>query len=288
MEEDRTPDLRIANATLSQLSYHPSESRGFYRKRRGGGYDRPMQISPPFGYTEVVPFLKNHKVRLLAQGEVPQFAQRGNAIPISLSEFQTVAREYPIVFTADPNAQSFAPVAVLGLAAGENLFYDNGSWVSAVYIPAYARRYPFCMAKVNVNSVEQKNRLICIEKAHIDESGEPMFDGQGQPHAKWRDLERLLGEYEADLERSREMCAILGDYGMFEPFTMQASLRGQEAKPLQVSGMYRVAEKNLENLNSAQLKNLMRKGILARIYLHLISLENFARLLERKAARQSS
>jgi hypothetical protein len=30
----------------------------------------------------------------------------------------------------------------------------------------------------------------------------------------------------------------------------------------------------------------MRKGFLARIYLHLISLENFARLLERKAATQ--
>ena len=30
----------------------------------------------------------------------------------------------------------------------------------------------------------------------------------------------------------------------------------------------------------------MRKGIVARIYAHLISLENFARLLERKAARR--
>lgn len=26
-EEDRTPDLRIANATLSQLSYRPNEAR---------------------------------------------------------------------------------------------------------------------------------------------------------------------------------------------------------------------------------------------------------------------
>src|SRR5438093_4836883 len=56
-----------------------------------------MQITPPFGYREVVPFLKTQKVRLLGQGEVPAFVQRGNAVPISHTEFQLVGREYPIV-----------------------------------------------------------------------------------------------------------------------------------------------------------------------------------------------
>jgi SapC len=56
----------------------------------------------------------------------------------------------------------------------------------------------------------------------------------------------------------------------------------------QLTGMHRVAEKNLEHLNAAQLHNLLRKGYLARIYLHLISLENFARLLDRKATRQAA
>ena len=153
-------------------------------------------------------------------------------------------------------------------------------------MPAYARRYPFCMAKVNVNRVEQKDRLICVEKTYIDESGEHMFDPEGQPNAKWKDLERLLGEYEADLERSREMCSILADYGLFEPFTMQANFRAEVERPMQVTGMQRVIEKNLENLNAAQIKNLMRKGILPRIYIHLLSLENFGRLLDRKAARK--
>ena len=55
---------------------------------------------------------------------------------------------------------------------------------------------------------------------------------------------------------------------------------------MQVTGMQRVIEKNLENLNAAQIKNLMRKGILPRIYIHLLSLENFGRLLDRKAARK--
>ena len=39
------------------------------------------------------------------------------------------------------------------------------------------------------------------------------------------------------------------------------------------------------HLNAAQIKNLMRKGILPRIYIHLLSLENFGRLLERKAGK---
>jgi hypothetical protein len=245
-----------------------------------------MQISPPFGYQEVVPFLKTQKVRLLDRGEAPEFAQSGNAIPISMTEFQPVARDYPIVFTAD-GSQSYIPVAVLGLVARENLFLADGRWAAGSYIPAYARRYPFCMAKVTVNKVEQKDRLICVEKKFIDDQGVQMFDDQGQPNSRWKDLEKLLGEYEADLERSREMCAILADYGLFEPFAMQANLKGEEKKPMQITGMFRVAEKNLENLNAAQLKNLVRKGILARVYIHLMSLENFGRLLDRKAARKS-
>jgi hypothetical protein len=158
--------------------------------------------------------------------------------------------------------------------------------VGGVYIPAYARRYPFCMAKVNVNQVAQREHLICVEKTYIDENGEQMFDEQQQPTAKWNDLQRLLGEYEQDLELSREMCAILADYGLFESFTVQASFRDEAEKPLQMAGMFRVIEKNLENLNAAQLKNLIRKGILPRIYVHLMSLENFGRLLDRKAQRQ--
>jgi hypothetical protein len=246
-----------------------------------------MQIAPPFGYKEVVPFLKTQRVRLLAAGEVPEFVQRGNAVPISHTEFQPIARHYPIVFTTGDNGKTFAAVAVLGITQGENLFYADNRWAAGAYVPAYARRYPFCMARVNLNKVEQKDRLICVEKGSLDEGGEALFDAAGQPSEKWKGMERLLAEYEADLERMREMCALVSDYGLLEPFSMQATLRKEKGGgSMQMTGMHRVAEKNLENLNAAQLKNLMRKGYLARIYLHLLSLENFGRLLDRKGSRQ--
>ena len=247
-----------------------------------------MLISPPFGYKEIVPFLKTHKVRLPAQGEMPPFAQQGNVMPITHAEFQPAARDYPLIFTADDKGKTYSPVAVLGLGAGENLFYANGHWAPGAYIPAYARRYPFCMAKIAVNRVEQKKRLICVEKSFIDEGGTALFDDKGEPSARWRELEKLLGEYEADIDRMREMSDILADYGLLEPFSMQATFKVKDLPPVQLTGMHRVVEKRLEGLNAAQLKNLVRKGIFARIYLHLISLENFGRLIDRKAARKQA
>jgi hypothetical protein len=245
-----------------------------------------MQIAPPFGYKEVVPFLKTHKVRLPQTGEVPAFARQTNAVPLSYTEFQLAAREYPIVFASGDQGKTAASVAVLGIGAAENLFLREGAWERGVYVPAYVRRYPFCMARVQAEQAQNANRLICVEKDSIDDQkGEAAFDADGKPTARWTDLERLLSEYEADLERTREMCSILMDYGLLEAFTMQANLaENKGGGAMHLTGMQRVSEKKLENLNAAQLKNLVRKGVLARIYLHLLSLENFSRLLERKAA----
>ncbi len=244
-----------------------------------------MQIAPPFGYTRVVPVLKTHKVRLLGAGETPEFARTTNAVPISYTEFQLAGREYPIVFTSGDAGKTFAAVAVLGISAGENLFIAQGRWAGGVYVPAYLRRYPFCMAKVTVEKVEQKNRLICVEQGFVDDKAGEAFFKDGKPSAKWGEIEKLLSEYEADLERSKEMCAILADYGLLEPFTMQATLsKAKGGGAMHLTGMHRVSEKALENLNAAQLKNLLRKGVMARLYVHLLSLENFARLLERKGA----
>ena len=243
-----------------------------------------MQINPPFGYAEIVPLLKTHRVRLPRRGEVPDFARKLNAIPVSFSEFAAAARDYPIVFTSGDNGKSFAPVAVLGMAAGENLFARADGWAPGTYLPAYLRRYPFCMAKVKLNDVEQQNRMICVEKKAVDAEGaEAVFDEKGEPTAQWRDMQRLLAEYEADLERGRELCAVLAEYALFEPITLQATLN--QGGKLQLSGMHRVDEKKIEHLEVGQLRNLAHKGMLGRIYAHLLSLENFSRLLERRAAR---
>ena len=243
-----------------------------------------MDIKPPFGYKDIVPMNRDQKVRLLKASEVPEFARALNSIPISYTEFALVAREYPIIFSSVSDRE-FAPVAVLGIAANENLYNNDGTWAGNVYIPAYVRRFPFCMTRVTLDKVEQQNRLICVEKSHVDNAaGEAMFDAKGLPSEKWKEIERMLTEYEVDLERSREMCGILADYALLEPFTVQAKLN-KGGDPMNLTGMHRIAEAKIEHLNASQLKNLVKKGILSRVYAHLLSLDNFTRLLDRKAAK---
>lgn len=239
-----------------------------------------MQINPPFGFQEIVPLHKSHGVRLPAPGTLPSFVQTTNAMPISYAEFAPASHDYPIVFVSTDQGKTFAAVAVIGLANGENLFVSGGQWVEGVYVPAYVRRYPFCMARVTLDNQEQANRLICIEKAFVGDDGEKLFDDKGEPTERWKGIEQLLREYEADLERTREMCAILADYALFEPFTMQATPTG--GSPMNLSGMFRVQESKLEHLNAAQHKNLFKKGMVGRIYAHLLSLGNFGRLLNRR------
>jgi hypothetical protein len=240
-----------------------------------------MQINPPFGYNEIVPLYKNSRVRLPAAGTLPPFCLQSNAIPLSYSEFGVACRDYPLAFTSSDGGRTFAAIAVLGMAGNENLFLLDGKWDPSAYLPAYVRRYPFCMARVTLDSIEQADRLICVEKTFLADDGERMFDDAGGPLERWRPIDKLLNEYEADLERSQEMCAILADYTLLEPFTLQAVLN--EGGAMNLGGMYRVEEKKLEFLNAAQNRNLIKKGIMGRIYAHLLSLDNFARLLTRKS-----
>jgi len=240
-----------------------------------------MQITPPFGYSEIVPLQKDRKVRLPAPGALPEFCSKANAVPISYSEFAVASRDYPIAFVSNDAERSFSPVAVLGVSGGENLFLRDARWDASVYLPAYLRRYPFCMARVRLNSVEQADRVICVEKTFLSDEGDRMFDDRGAPLPSWVPIEKLLREYETDIERSQEMCAILSDYGLLEPFVLQASSKGGA---MSFGGMHRVDEKKLEFLNAAQHKALIRKGVMGRIYAHLMSLDNFGRLIARREA----
>jgi hypothetical protein len=242
-----------------------------------------MDIRPPYGYQEIVPLTKQHRVVLPEPRKLPTVFRNISALPLSYTEFGAACRDYPIAFISGGQDGRYVAMAVLGLEKEQNLFVtEDGAWDIGVYLPAYVRRYPFCMTRVSVDGKEQPERIACVEKRAINEKGETLHDASGNPTPLWEERKKLLFDYENDLVRSDEMTRTIADLGLLETFTMQAV--PNQGQPISMTGMHRVAEQKLGTLAPEKLKELTQNGVLARIYAHLISLTNFGRLLDRRVA----
>jgi hypothetical protein len=162
----------------------------------------------------------------------------------------------------------------------------RGDWDPETYVPAFVRRYPFCVSKVYVDGVPRGERIVCVAKAHIKPNGTPLFDDLGAPTAHWAPVEQLLAEYESDLDLTAQMCATFAKLGLFSPFQFQVI---EAASPsLTLEGMYRIDEAKLLALKPLSMKALVTRGLMGRIDAHFHSLDNFARLYQRALAAQES
>ncbi|MPV68643.1 SapC family protein [Burkholderia sp. BE17] len=250
-----------------------------------------LNIQPPFGYRALKPFNRLDYVRLLDAGEVPAFTHESPIVPLSYSEIAVAAWHYPIIFIEDAIAGTHAVAALVGL--GHNLFSrdtgtDAARWTDGAYVPAYLRRYPFCMATITVDDKREPDLMVCVETSRID--SEPfdgairLFDEQGEPTDRWPAIETFLKEYEGDLEASRAFTRRLAELDLLEPFT--ANIVRADGTQHNVTGMVRVSEEKLATLDADSLAALHREGLLGRIYIHLFSLQRFHQLLERESREQ--
>ena len=100
-----------------------------------------------------------------------------HAIPVTVDEFGLAQRHYPLVFSIGDQP---IPIALMGLNENVNVFLDaDGRPIdTAVYIPAYIRRYPFTLARLRPESDELSLCFDPTSGAVGDfEEGEALFDG---------------------------------------------------------------------------------------------------------------
>ncbi len=240
------------------------------------------KITPPVGYKSVTPLQKTQRVVLPKETSLPEFARSAHALPVSLSEVVPASRDYPIVFVNSDSDGGFVLMAVLGLQTGQNLFLmDDGLWDRRVYLPAYVRRYPFCMAKITRDGELQKDRVVCVEDSAVQEKGDPLFDDGGGALPAWQQIESFVVEFERDLVRAEEFCSLLTSFDLLEPVSVTAEL--SSGFKLQLEGIHRVSRERLNSLPEASLRSLLEGDLMESIYAHLLSLANFKRMLSRRS-----
>jgi hypothetical protein len=221
-----------------------------------------------------------------------------NAIPrlapftsfmVSVSEFADAALSFPILFVrAAPDAlgkDTVAPVAVFGMKPGENLFVTADDKWDAGYVPAMLRAYPFTMARI-----EGSDRWAIVFdntwEGMSRTEGVPLFNEQGEATELLNGIHKFVQDLETDLERTRQACAALLEMKLLKPMRFDATLASGES--LSVDGFMTVDEEALAKLPDAQIAQMYRNGLLGLLQIHMLSLNNMRRLLDRRLAQRNT
>lgn len=205
-----------------------------------------------------------------------------NSVFLAAVEFGDACKEYPIVFVraGAPDAagkQPVAPLAVLGLKPASNLYVEGDKWTGN-YVPAYVRRYPFAMARMDDSG---NNLAVCFDSqwsGFNETTGEALFK-DGEPTEFLLNAKAFLENFEQETERTRLICNLLVEMDLLQDMRFEAALPNGEK--LDVEGFLALDEKKYSELPDDKVLQLHRNGLIAMLEMHRLSLTNMNRLAAR-------
>ncbi len=225
---------------------------------------------------------KHRRMRVKASDSFG-FARHANSLFVAGMEFNEACKEYAIVFTR-LQGRKVAPVVVLGLRNRENLFVDDQERWTAAYVPAFVRRYPFVLA-----DLPGEQMGVCIDEAFAgfnEADGEPLFDDKGGNTQFLQNALDFLSRYQLEYQRTELFCQHIEELGLLSEMSAKADL--VDGRSFTVQGLLIVDEAKLAQLPDDKVLALFRSGEMHLLSMHLLSLSNMRRLVDRVSQRQAA
>ncbi|OSZ64498.1 multidrug transporter [Sphingomonas sp. IBVSS1] len=212
------------------------------------------------------------------------FTRGTHAIPVTVDEFPLVQRHYPIVFGVGDNP---APLALVGLQEGENLFLGaDDQWEATAYVPAFVRRFPFMLARLTPESQELS---LCFDDSSgivVENDGTPLFEGT-EPSETTKAILQFCEQFEQAVMRTRGFMEELTKLDLLMDGEVSIQRDGL-AQPAVYRGFRMVDEQKLQNLRGDQARKMVQSGMMGLVYAHLFSLSLISPLFERQFAAASA
>ncbi|MGQ0532730.1 MAG: SapC family protein [Caulobacteraceae bacterium] len=246
-------------------------------------------------YNQLEP-LSYEKHRSLGVSQVANpfsFLADTHLVPLTVDEFGLAAVCYPIIF----DAQTKTPLAVMGLRPGMNVFLGaDGSLDPEVYLPAFARRYPFLPVLAGGSTPQpgpEDKVLVCIDRSAkmLSSTPElPFFEGD-KPSRYTQEAIQFCKEFDMLGRRTQEFVKLMDQHGLFEltPLALpRAKSDGTPDEPTKLGEYLRISEAKLNKLPKDTYLELRDKGVSAVMHAHLLSLGLWPKILSRAARIQAS
>ena len=238
--------------------------------------------SLPLFYSNLQPLSSSMhgKYRHRTSEKAPYFAT-AHAIPLTTDEFVHAQRHMPIVFSTGETA---VPLALMGLHEGVNVFVDEeGKPNAPFYVPAYVRRYPYLLARLQPDAQELS---LCFDPSSElvgdFKDGELLFEGD-KPTERLNSILKFCEEFEVAGQRTSAFVKELQEMDLL--MDGEVSIQPSDApQPFIYRGFRIVDEQKFRDLNGDQLRKINQNGILPLIVAHLFSLSLIRDLFGRQMA----
>jgi hypothetical protein len=211
------------------------------------------------------------------------FARGTNSVPINAIEFPLIQRTYPIVFSGEATP---VPLAVMGLRNSENLFIDEkGVWAPNAYVPAYVRRYPF----IFMEGPGGLQFILCIDEDSgfmTEGEGNILFEPDGKASALVQNALNFCSAFQGNHVQTREFGEALKKHNLLVENQANATIAGVEKVSL--GGFKIIDEQRFNALPNEVFLEWRAKGWLHLVYSHLMSMANWAGLVDQAARRKKA
>jgi len=231
----------------------------------------PQSANLPLFYKDLMPLnSRDHGEWKSKTTETASWMVGQHAIPLTAEEFVHASRNYPIVFSVADNP---VPLALMGLNEGVNTFFDDdGKLINPAYVPAYARRYPFMLAKLNANTEELS---LCFDPTSDllgdFAEGAALFEN-GEPSESCKATLEFCRNFEEAGFRTQAFVDELVKNDLLMDGEVSIQQQGN-AQPFVYRGFKMVDQEKLRDLRGDVLRSMNQSGMLALIFAHLFSLE---------------
>lgn len=239
----------------------------------------------PLFYKDLLPLNsrdhKNWKIKPFADAG---FIGQTHALPVTVDELIDAQRDFPIVFSAGDNP---VPLALMGLNEGVNTFVDaEGKINENVYLPAYTRRYPFMLARLQPGAEELS---LCFDPSAgvVGDfaEGDALFDENGEPSQVTQGILDFCQKFEESGSRTKAFMDELAKHDLLMDGEIAITRNDKPDQPFIYRGFRMVDENKLRELPAATLETLNKNGMLLIIHAHLFSLNLMRVIFSRQMAQ---
>jgi hypothetical protein len=155
-----------------------------------------------------------------------------------------------------------------------NVFFDDeGKALEDFYIPAYIRRYPYMLARLDSNS-ETMSLCFDPQSGLVDETGEgnPLFEGE-EPSSTTKDLLQFCQNFEEAGMRTQNFMEEVKKADLLMDGEVAIARTEEPDKPYVYRGFQMINQEKLLEVRGDKLRAWNQSGLLPLIYAHLFSLD---------------